>query len=245
MNRKYVQRALGAAALLILSSQAGAANLLTNGSFESPDIATPTYLNSGSTFMTGWTVGVLPGSAPGTQVQLTDNSNFGSLGVVGSQGSQFLDLTGNVGRGGGVISNGFATVAGASYTVAFDIGAFWVRGPGSFGNVTVDLLVDNVLASSFTNLLSLNGPGSDWERKSWTFTGTGNAMTIGLFSSLSTASSNLGVGLDNVVLEQVGAPPPPPPPPPVPEPASWAMMIAGFALVGSALRGRSARVATA
>jgi hypothetical protein len=35
-------------------------------------------------------------------------------------------------------------------------------------------------------------------------------------------------------------PPPPPPPSPsaVPEPASWAMMIGGFALLGGALRGR-------
>lgn len=36
-----------------------------------------------------------------------------------------------------------------------------------------------------------------------------------------------------------GNPPPPPPPPsPVPEPMAWAMMIAGFALIGSTLRGR-------
>jgi hypothetical protein len=34
----------------------------------------------------------------------------------------------------------------------------------------------------------------------------------------------------------VGAAPPPPPPPGVPEPASWAMMIAGLGLVGGALR---------
>lgn len=41
--------------------------------------------------------------------------------------------------------------------------------------------------------------------------------------------------------ETGGLPPPPPPPPPVavvPEPAAWAMMIAGFALVGGAARFR-------
>lgn len=38
---------------------------------------------------------------------------------------------------------------------------------------------------------------------------------------------------------------PPPPPPAVPEPATWAMMIAGFGLVGGALRRRSGRFAIA
>jgi hypothetical protein len=36
--------------------------------------------------------------------------------------------------------------------------------------------------------------------------------------------------------------PPPPPPPAVPEPASWAMMIAGFGLLGGAVRRRANRV---
>ena len=47
-----------------------------------------------------------------------------------------------------------------------------------------------------------------------------------------------GVSLD---IEPMSAPPPPPPPPSaVPEPASWAMMLAGSALLGGALRRRAA-----
>jgi hypothetical protein len=38
-------------------------------------------------------------------------------------------------------------------------------------------------------------------------------------------------------------PPPPPPPPPVPEPATWAMMLLGFGLVGWRLRGGKRRTA--
>lgn len=34
---------------------------------------------------------------------------------------------------------------------------------------------------------------------------------------------------------------PPPPPPPIPEPGTWALLIAGFGLVGSALRRRARR----
>ncbi|NNM76800.1 PEPxxWA-CTERM sorting domain-containing protein [Sphingomonas sp. ID1715] len=40
-------------------------------------------------------------------------------------------------------------------------------------------------------------------------------------------------------------PPPPPPPPAVPEPASWTLMIAGFALAGATARRRSRRIVLA
>ncbi|MGN6849580.1 MAG: PEPxxWA-CTERM sorting domain-containing protein [Sphingomicrobium sp.] len=39
-----------------------------------------------------------------------------------------------------------------------------------------------------------------------------------------------------IVTQQVPPPPPPPPPPAVPEPASWAMMLVGFAAIGGMLR---------
>jgi hypothetical protein len=103
--------------------------------------------------------------------------------------------------------------------------------------VTVDLFINGVFAQSFTNTLSLKSAGSDWERVSWDFLGTGSPMTVGLFSSLLTSSSNLGVGLDNVVVEPVrGA---------VPEPATWALMLGGFGIAGTALRRRRTAVAFA
>jgi len=65
-----------------------------------------------------------------------------------------------------------------------------------------------------------------------------------------------GAGLDsftlkylassNAVLYHTGSPPPPPPPPPppgVPEPATWALMIGGFGMVGTTLRRRRSAVA--
>jgi hypothetical protein len=237
MFRKTWLGAVSAGALAMVSVQGQAANLLTNGSFEAPDISSMVFLNPGSTFVTGWTVAAQAGSAPGTQVQPTDNAAFGGLGVVASDGGQFVDLTGNVGRGGGLVSNGFATSAGTLYRASFDIGAFFVGGSGPFGDVTVDLFINGVFAQSFTNTLSLKSAGSDWERVSWDFLGTGSPMTVGLFSSLLTSSSNLGVGLDNVVVEPVrGA---------VPEPATWALMLGGFGIAGTALRRRRTAVAFA
>ncbi|MBN8819236.1 MAG: PEPxxWA-CTERM sorting domain-containing protein [Sphingomonas sp.] len=240
MTSTIVARALALGALMFASAQGQAANLLTNGGFEQPDIGGYLFLNPGSTTITGWTVGAQAGSAAGTQVQFTDNSAFASYGVVGSEGGQFLDLTGGVGRGGGVVSDGFATLAGVQYSVAFDLGAFFVRNAGSYGDATVDLFIDGALVQSFTNVMSLSGVGSDWERKVYSFTGTGAAMTIGLYSSLSTSSSNLGVGLDNVVVEQLATPPVSSA---VPEPASWALMIAGLGAVGVSMRRRRTALA--
>ncbi len=236
---KSVLTLVGSAALLTVAVQAQASSLLTNGGFETPDTGSVTYYINGSTQLTGWTPASLPGATV-KQVQLTDNAAYGALGVVGSEGSQFLDLTGVVGRGAGVVSDGFATLAGASYSVAFDVGAFFVGGQGSFGDVTIDLYVDNLFVQSFTNFLSLSTAGSDLERYSHAFIGTGNAMTVGLFSSLSLASSDLGVGLDNVTVEQLATPPSA-----VPEPASWAMMIGGLGLAGVALRARRVKLAFA
>ena len=55
-----------------------------------------------------------------------------------SQGNFLLDLTGNVGRGKGVVSDPIAVVAGGQYRLDFDVGAFWVAGYGSFGDATVE-----------------------------------------------------------------------------------------------------------
>ena len=206
-----------------------AANLLANGGFESPDVASWVLKNVGDTSITGWTV-------VGGQISFQDTAAFGGLGVVASEGHQFLELTGVVGRGGGVVSDAFGTDVGATYRVEFDIGAFFVAGQGSFGNVIVDLKVSgDTTTHSFTNVLGLAAPGSDWETKSFDFVATAASTTLDLRSSLSLASSNLGVGLDNVRVTQIQAAPLIPS---VPEPESYALMLAGLGLMGIAARRR-------
>lgn len=222
-----------ALAAIGLSNPASAASLLANGGFETPGIGSYTFYSVGSTALTGWTVASLPGGDP--TVQLTNNAAFGGLGVYSSEGSQFLDLTGNVGRGAGIVSDAFATVAGTSYEVSFDVGAFFVAGYGSYGDSIVDLLVNGTKVGSYANVMSLSAPGSDWQRFTYSFIGTGAPTSIGLYSSLSMASGNLGVGLDNVRVE-IGVAPPGG----VPEPAAWALMIIGFGVSGLSLRRRRA-----
>jgi len=189
---------------------------LVNGGFETPDVASWGLKNVGDTSITGWTV-------VGNTLSFQDSAAFAHLGVVASEGHQFLELSGVVGRGGGVRSDPFATVAGASYRLAFDIGAFFVSGQGSYGNVTVDLWIDGQAAGSFTNLMGLSSAGSDWETQTVDFVAAGALSTVEFRSSLLTSSSDLGVGLDNIRLNELSAPPPA-----VPEPGSLALVAAGL-----------------
>ena len=225
-----------ATAMTALASGPALAASLVNGGFEQPGGANVVFLAPGSTFITGWTtVDATPGGD--SDVQYSSNAAFGSFGVVASEGSHYLDLTGNIGRGKGVISDAIAVASGQTYRVSFDVGAFFVRGQGSFGDATVDLLVNGLLAGSFTNTMDLKAAGSDWQRFSYDFTATSPSVRLTFLSSTSLASSSLGVGLDNVTFDSLGGAPVGGA---VPEPATWAMMITGFGLAGASLRRRRA-----
>jgi hypothetical protein len=79
-------------------------------------------------------------------------------------------------------------------------------------------------------------PGDDaWNLQSVFFIAGGNGGTGVVFGANGNANSQIGPLLDNVVLS-TGA---------VPEPATWAMMIAGFGIAGASLRRRKSAVAFA
>jgi hypothetical protein len=68
-------------------------------------------------------------------------------------------------------------------------------------------------------------------------------VLLGITSSngliLQFGAASLGGGIQNIDFT-FNAPAPPPPPPAVPEPASWAMLMAGFGLIGAVRRHRRA-----
>jgi hypothetical protein len=85
----------------------------------------------------------------------------------------------------------------------------------------IDVLLDGV---SIFNITGDGGAGTNWLPQSILFD-IGSSATL-TFAALGTSDS-LGGYLDNIALAAV------------PEPAAWAMMVAGFGLLGAATRRRA------
>lgn len=217
-------------AALLAAAGAAHANLLVNGSFEDGVFVNQgnqtMSLAPGSSVIAGWTV-------------VTDSTawiNAGNpFGLAASDGSRFLDLTNySAGAPFAGLSQSFATTAGATYTLSFDLG-----GSNAWGRP--DALIASAAgtsASFTTGPASATTPNNDWYHESMTFTATGTTTTLTLQGS---AGGNY-IGLDNVVvdlLSEAGPGPTPDPVPAIPEPSTWALMLAGLAVIGGATRRRA------
>lgn len=199
---------------------AGAAdNLLVNGSFESPDTSVMfSFYNLGSTAITGWTV-------VGGQIQLTDSA---TTHMPASDGGQWIDLTGNTGYGKGLMSDAVATVVGRTYELSFDVGDYLAPG---FMHATVSVSINGSAPQLFNNIASGYGV-MDWERKTLNWVADSSTARITILGAANGSYSNFnGIGLDNVVFSEV--------PLPVPEPTTWAMLLAGLGLTGALARRRA------
>ncbi|MBC7522568.1 MAG: PEPxxWA-CTERM sorting domain-containing protein [Sandarakinorhabdus sp.] len=114
----------------------------------------------------------------------------------------------------GAIGQTFATQLGRAYRVSID---YSQNGGGKSAVV-------NVNGSGIGTLI---GSGS-WQNFTTTFAGTG-APTV--FDITSIVGSSGGITLDNISVSDV------------PEPATWAMMLTGFGMLGFAMRKRQKTVA--
>lgn len=207
--------ALAATLLASHAPLAGAANLLSNGSFETPSIAGSSYVfyASGSAAITGWTA-VGPG-----ETQLT-RTEF----LPAAHGLQWVDLTGNVGYDKGLLSDAVATIPGLTYTLSFDLGDY---AAGGFQNSTVAVSINGGAQTWFNNVYQSGV--MDWERKTLAWTANATSARIRIVGVQNGSLSNhWGIGLDNVAFE-VSA---------VPEPASAALMLAGVVAMGWLARRR-------
>ena len=138
---------------------------------------------------------------------------------VASDGNRSIDLAGNA---IGSIAQSFDTIIGQSYTASFDLSA----NPDG-GAVARNLLVsiDGGGPLLFTHPGGNSNGAMNWLNNSFTFTAT-NASTNLAFATDGSSNGFYGAALDNVLLSAV------------PEPAAWAMMIGGFAIVGGTVRRR-------
>lgn len=222
-------RVMIAAAGALLFAGTASAEGVQNGSFE-----TGTYTTSpdsysihfaGSSDIGSWTV---TSDHDGGNVAAMRN---GAFDVTASDGTYSLDLTGgglgaDDSNGNGVLQS-FATIVGDTYSLSFDVGTN--SGYTSTGGATIEALIDGSSIYSFTNSYVADTPATqNWATASTTFVATGTTTTLNLIGR----AGGLYTGLDKVSVADIasgtsGA---------VPEPASWAMMIAGFGLTGGTLR---------
>jgi hypothetical protein len=203
------------AALVAAAMPATAANMLTGGSFEAPDlVAGNAYVlyGHGSTSMTGWTV-----EAPNPQDNLVQLTPDTYAGLLAADGRQWLDLTGIYGYNKGVRSDAIAVDLGATYQITFAVGTY----PG-FGAATLGLSINGGTDQLFANP-NIQSP-MQWTTHSLLWTADSSNLQLTFLGRANGALSNNGViGLDAVSVELM----------PVPEPGNWALMIAGLALMGA------------
>lgn len=191
-----------------------------NGSFEQGSFVgngdNTDSLGVGSTAMTGWTV--VNGS-----VSWIGTPDPFSVHVKPGNGSYFLDLTDyRDSPPFGGVQQTFDIFQGHSYQVSFDLGSSSDYGlPVSLEASVAGLTFDFSSTATGTN---------NWETETFTFdSGDLASVTLALVGT----SGRANIGLDNVVVTDLGRTQATGD---VPEPSSWAMLLAGFGSVGACLR---------
>lgn len=218
------------AAVAAVPASATSTNLLVNGSFENG--------------LDGWNVVGFGDGLKGYQAPTigTYNTVNAAYPVVKSSnsvanpnfdaaGSKFLYLNSDVGIQ--TISQTVDLVAGTSYTFGFD---YLLPGNG-VNNINSAILTASIANAPFATFAALGGSTADvWKLASGTQTFIANQTGKFAFSFAAQGFAAKDFAVDRVFLaktSQVTAA--------VPEPATWAMMLTGFAMVGVAVRRRRGR----
>lgn len=215
----------------LVPTSASAANLVINGGFESPAVASGGF----STFAGG--SGLLGWSVAGSNVVLIDTAyTEGGLVFNPNGGTSSVDLTGVANTGpANALQQSIDTETGL-YRLTFYVGN--ASPTGQNGAVyslasTINLSINGGAVMAFTN--GDNTPFRiNWKRFDVDFAAIG--PTTLTFSNGTPLGDNFA-GLDDVSVTLRPASGV------IPEPASWAMMIAGFGLVGGMMRRRGAAIA--
>lgn len=208
-----------------LTSNANAANLVSNPSFE-----LGTFVNRGdgfqilplgSTAMTGWTV-VNDSLAWGT----VPNTAAGVNPITPLDGAFFLDLQGDglFSAPYGGVTQTVTTVSGQQYHLAFNLGTEESPGsPATHGPVSV---LASAGSTSLPFTFNPGGTGTQWGEFGFDFTATGSSTPISIVGTATTGGAYIGLDLVSVTL--------------VPEPSGYALAAVGFVGLLLARRSRSA-----
>jgi len=192
-----IRMVIAAALLAGVAAPALAANLIKNGSFESPVVPDGSFdtFNTGDSFK-GWTVVGDSGS-----VAIISEDFTYCVALPAAKGKQFLDLTGYSNSFTGVQTT-IATTPGSTYAIAFFVGN--IVGGGNCGTTsTVELFVDGVSAGKFTNKKGKGGTSIVWKKFSTQFTAQNTATTIAFMND--DPADDTANGLDAVSVKLVSA----------------------------------------
>jgi hypothetical protein len=178
------------------------ANLIVNGGFEAPVLASGSFLT------------INPGSEPtgfGWSVS-SGNVDLGHLPVLpfvpfnAFEGNQGLDLNGTI---RGAIFQDFATVMGQAYQLTF----VYADNPSEGGVSSASIRVSDVgtnnglLSNSVTHSTSINSPGgADFYFYSGSFIASGTLTRLALASTSTSNSPSGGILLDAVNVSAVPEP---------------------------------------
>lgn len=208
--------------LLVAASFAGSAQAapLTNGSLESSAGGFIQTVNSGAS-ANSWTVAL-------ANIEFVKTGYAGGGDVVGAaaDGLWFVDLNGTTGPGR--ISQSFDTVAGQWYRIDYFMsGNAGPNGSTSNGSKTLNALWNGGVAdsASYTHQVGDKWSILRWEAHSFLAQAVGATTTLG-FQSTSTTYAAAGPLLDAITVTAV------------PEPGTYALMLAGLGLLGFAKRRR-------
>jgi hypothetical protein len=211
----------------LITSDAGAAPLVTNGDFDNiggvwtdnTTLGSNDLQTAGGVTIPGWTN--VPGAANEFWVSVP-NGYSGLTASPGNGSSFFVDLTGQGNnRPFGGLEQSIATTIGTSYKLTFDLGAAttWNLGNLAGSGLTASATGTSVLATQFFSLVPTGV--DDWATETLSFTANSTSTMIEFLGDSSQTASRY-IGLDNVGVEVAA----------VPEPSTWAMMILGFLGVG-------------
>ena len=213
---KFIPKALVLAAVI---ASFGASAQITNGSFELPDIVGNP--DSPPQAITGW-------NTVGGVVQLVDSA-FATPGftLTASNLLQWVDLSGPTGTGFNKgVWQAFVGSSGTAYTLSFDVGRLLTN---AYGPAHVEVFDGLTSLGTFSNTTLATGVQSmNWVSHSTTFVSAGSNVLSFLAVAPSGGLSDQIVGLDNVSVTAV------------PEPGTYAMLLAGLTAVGFVAKRRRA-----
>jgi hypothetical protein len=200
------------------------ANLINNGSFESPTVPEGGFTDflSGSTSINGWTV-------VGPEASIVSATfSFECCVFPAEDGARWLDLTGDGSDTVEGVQQIVATIPGTEYTLSFWVGN--VFDPGGIFGITssVDVRLGGTSGTSlgvFTNASTTRGT-QVWQQFVTSFTATGSSATLDFLNA--DPNGDNSNGLDNVVLTASTTD--------VPEPCTLSLMV--LAIIGAGLMRR-------